>query len=312
MAISEHAHEFAGKPIVDWEPEQPLADATNTLPRLSITYSENEKKLTWPDKFSTFLDHPDASQVTGLVIGAWDRDFSGGDSGAVVEALANAGDRLPNLTAIFFGDITYEECEISWIRQSDITPILRAYPRLEMLTLRGGDGLKLEPVVHDRLKELVIQTGGMDAEVLRSICASQLPALEHLELWLGTDEYGGNVTPEELEPIFSGKLFPNLRYLGLRDSDIADGVAQAIADAPILERLEVLDLSLGTLGDEGAQALLDSPRVAGLKKLDINHHFCSEALTEKLQQLPLEVDAGEGQTPEAYDDETWRFVAHSE
>ena len=310
MAISDYTEEYAGKPVADWKPEG--FDAQKTLPRIGLSYDDYEKKQTWADAFAVFLNHPDAAQATGLVVGAWDFESSNDRIAPVVQAIASAKDKLPNLTALFLGDITYEESEISWINQGDITPLLEAYPQLEHFTVRGGEGLKLRPIRHDNLQSFTIQSGGLDAEVVQAVCKCEFPALEHLELWLGTDNYGGTTRVDDLQPILSGKAFSGLRYLGFRDSDIADEVAQAVANAPILQEIRVLDLSLGTLTDAGAAALLDSPQLRQLEKLDITHHFCSAPIIERLKQLPIEVDAGDAQTAEEDGDETYRFVAHGE
>jgi hypothetical protein len=53
---------------------------------------------------------------------------------------------LTNLRAIFLGDITYEENEISWIEQSDVSPLLRAYPALEVSRVRGGNSLEFSKI----------------------------------------------------------------------------------------------------------------------------------------------------------------------
>ncbi len=58
----------------------------------------------------------------------------------------------------------YQESEISWIGQGDISPILRAYSQLEILQIRGGDRLQFNaPVRHDNLQALIVETGGSDA-----------------------------------------------------------------------------------------------------------------------------------------------------
>jgi hypothetical protein len=103
-----------------------------------------------------------------------------------------ARDHLPNLTAIFLGDIIIEENEISWINQSDVSPLFTAYPALEHFRVRGGNGLIVGSIRHERLKSLIIESGGLPAQVVRDVAAATLPALEHLELWLGTEEYGGD------------------------------------------------------------------------------------------------------------------------
>jgi hypothetical protein len=58
-------------------------------------------------------------------------------------------------------------------------------------------------------------------------------------------------------------------------------------------------------------ALLQSPAIARLEKLDLHHHYCSEAMVERLKGLGITVDAGEHQKPDG-DDEDDRYVAVSE
>jgi hypothetical protein len=355
MGIYEPLTQFAGKPVVDWDPAAGIQDPEGTIYRVRLSYEEAEKGASWAtdrssessgedgqgrgwidriaslltpqrsrrpagrrpgvqwtDKFALFLADPAAVRVPGIVVGAWHPAFEGeGDSGPVVAALAAARERLPQLRAIFLGDIISEECEISWIQQSDVSPLFDAYPGLEQFSVRGSEGLRLGALRHARLKSLVVQCGGLPAAVVREVCAAELPALEHLELWLGSEHYGADTTVADLAPILSGELFPRLRYLGLRDTEHADEIAAEVAASPVIERIRVLDLSLGTLGDLGAVALLQSPAIARLEKLDLHHHYCSEAMVERLKGLGITVDAGDRQKPDG-DDKDDRYVAVSE
>jgi len=308
MSLYEHPTEMAGKTIVEWNPEAGIADPEHSAYRISLGWDEGEEGGTWTDKFADFLRDPNVGRVTAFVVGQWSGDDTDAEAAPAVEALVAACERLPRLSALFLGDITSEENEISWIHQADLSPVFEAFPLLEHLQIKGGNGLSLGTPRHDRLKSLVIQTGGMSGAVVREVGAARLPALEHLELWLGTPNYGGDSTVDDLRPLLSGDLFPKLTYLGLCDSEIADAVAAAVADAPVLRRLHTLDLSLGTLGDEGAAALLASPLVAGLAKLDIHHHYCSEEMTARLRSLPIEVNADEREDEDQYG----RYVAVSE
>jgi hypothetical protein len=314
MAIYEHATSFAGKPVEAWDEAAGIRHAASVIYRIGLSHEDAEAGRRWTDKFAAFLDDPACEQVTGIVVGDWGALDSPGDnnnSAPVVEALVAARDRLPHLTAIFLGDITGEECEISWLRQSDVAPLFEAYPRLEHFCVRGGEGLGLGSPRHARLKALVVQTGGLGAGVVRALARADLPALEHLELWLGEENYGGNVRVADLAPILSGQLFPNLKYLGLRDSEIADEIAAALLHAPVLDRIRVLDLSMGTLGDEGAAALIANPAVAKLERLDIHHHYCSEEMVARLARLGIPVNADDPQKSNG-DDEEDRYVAVGE
>ena len=157
--------------------------------------------------------------------------------------------------------------------------------------IRGSDDLSLGTLHHSKLRELVVETAGLTSNVLRQVCCSNLPSLRHLEVWLGTAEFGRfDIT--DLQPILSGRLFPELNYLGLRNSDLANEIAAVAVHAPIVQRIEILDLSLGNLADSGARALLRLPTDARLRQLDIHHHRVSEEVIEQLRScLPFPIDA---------------------
>ncbi len=309
MTISEHVEEFAGLPVRDFDPDEGLTDPAKTAYRLALTYDAAEDGATMGGLLSRLFDDPACEKVAALVIGDWNPIENEAGAAEIVASLAAACDRLPGLRAIFLGDITYEECEISWIRQTDITPILEAYPRLEQLRVRGAEGLSIGEVHHDSLEALIIESGGLPRSVVRAVAAADLPNLEHVELWLGSDGYGGDSTVEDLTPILSGAAFPRLKYLGLRDCEWADALATALADAPILRRIETLDLSLGNLGDEGAVALISGGNLSGLKRLDIHHHYVSDEVIDGLKDTGVELNADQRQ--ESPDDDD-RYIAVSE
>lgn len=162
------------------------------------------------------------------------------------------------------------------------------------------------------MKSLVIECGGLPGTVLRGILQSEFPALEKLELYLGEEQYGASFTMSDLEPLLSGIVFPNLRSLGLRDSEWADEVAAAVAQAPVLSRLTTLDLSLGNLSDAGAKCLLESPGVARLKKLDLHHHYISRPLMARLAEAGPLVQLDDMNEPDEYKGKAVRYIAIGE
>lgn len=306
MAFYENLESFAGKPVVDFQDGGELSDPQTTIPRLRIDYESSTSVV---DLLTQLLQSGQADQLTGLVIGAWFGEESDADSSAIVETLVAAADRLPRLRALFFGDVISEENEISWIQQSNVSGLWDAFPRLEIVCVRGTNGLSLGKLRHNHLRQLTIESGGLPREILGEIAAASLPVLEHLELYLGDSGYGWDGTTNDLAPILSGTLFPSLKYLGLRNSEIADEVAKAVAQSPLLERLEVLDLSKGTLGDEGALALLAAPALKRLKKLDLHHHYLSDKIEQQLRGLGIDVDLEDGEGPADADE---RYVSVSE
>ncbi|MFE0644843.1 STM4015 family protein [Streptomyces sp. NPDC058877] len=319
MILVNHLQEFHGLPVFDFpgaEARVKLPDAEAVAWRISAPTYSNPKDEQWVPQFERFLKEVDADRVRALVIGGWDEAYEN-SSADVIAALVGANTRLTGLAAVFVGDMVSEDCEISWIVQSDVTPLLAAYPDLEGLGVRGGSELAFPPVRHTALKSLVVETGGLGAEVVRGIAGSDLPSLEGMELWLGTDEYGGDSTPEDLGPLLAGTAFPSLRRLGLRNSVVQDAVAAAVAGAPVVARIEELDLSLGVLTDEGAAALLDGQPLTHLTRLDLSHHYLSEPMQERLTAalVPHGVTLVLDDPQQAEDDgdgDVWRYVAVAE
>jgi NOL1/NOP2/fmu family ribosome biogenesis protein len=320
MAIYEHETAFAGKLVQEWDPATGISDPQATIYRITLDYDEMDSGQHWSDKFALFLDDPAAHQVTGIVVGNWQQWANGRDidptAAPIVEALVAARERLPHLTALFLGDITVEEWEISWILQSDVAPLLNAYPALEHFGVRGGNGLRFGVLHHERLRSLIIESGGLPAQVVRDVVASTLPALHHLELWMGDEGYGGDATIDDVAPLLFDTPFPALRSLALRNSEITDEIAFAIAKAPVLEHINVLDLSLGTLSDLGAAALLECPAIGNLEQLILHHHYCSDGVTRQLvdlgKRLGIAVDVSDPQEADTWDGQEHRFVAVSE
>jgi hypothetical protein len=260
-----------------------------------------------PDVESLLAD-PAVGLVQGLVIGVWAEAFDTGPHD-IVETIIKARGRLTRLRALFLGDIPFTDCEISWIHQANLTPLLKAFPNLEHFRSRGGEGLVLKKFKHAKLRSLIIEASNLSCAVVKAVGASELPALEHLEIWLGTDMYGADTKKRDLKAVLQGEGLPALKHLGLRNSEIADDVAKALNGAPVLSLLRSLDLSLGTLTDVGAEALIANPAIAKLEKLDIHHHFVSPAVVKRLKALGPEVDAGDAKAGE---EEDHRYVAHAE
>jgi hypothetical protein len=272
MTISEHAEVFGGQPVHDYTPGEP--GPVGCVYRLALEYDDSRGDFA--ELLDEFLTEHGGPDLTTLVIGAWDYEDMLESAASVVEPLVGAKDRMPDLKALFFGDITYEQCEMSWIQHGDISPLLPAFPRLEEFRIRGTTSLSFGAIRHPNIRSFAIESGGLHEGLLQEVWAAELPRLERLELWLGDEYYGGINTIEPLAPLLSGKLFPNLKSLGLCNSRIQDEVAKVVAASPILDRLEELDLSLGNLKDEGAKALIASSAVKKLKRLNLQHHFISD------------------------------------
>lgn len=296
---------FKGQPVIDYQNAENW-DGPGAVYRLREEY-EDETSI--GDRLNSLLEQSGSDRLASLIIGAWSGACEGEASQKIVAELAAAAPRLPGLRDLFLGEMMVEECEISWINQSDVSPLLRAFSNLESFRVRGGNGLSFSKVKHDRLRELAIETGGLSRATLRELFLCDFPALTHLELLLGEPNYGFDGSVEDLQPLLSGRIYPSLKYLGLMNSNVANDVAAVVVNAPILERIETLDLSLGNLDDEGVASLMALQPQRHLKRLDISHHYASQKSVDALKKaLPFPVIADDRQDP----DDEWRSILHAE
>ncbi|WFE55967.1 STM4015 family protein [Micromonospora sp. WMMD712] len=315
MSVLSHAESFAGLRVVQVPADGPLPAVDGPVAwRIDHpdwdSSTEQQPCPGFRDAFDRFVDAAGES-AQALVVGAWGYAAF---NVAPIDQLCAAAPRLPNLRALFLGDILSEECEISWMQVGDVSRLLAAYPGLEVLRVRGGEDFRFSPVRHERLRRLEVESGGLSGEFVRAVLDSELPALTDLELWLGVEDYGGDTTVDDLAPLLAGQRFPALRRLGLCNAEHADEIAEALAGAPVVRGLELLDLSLGTLSDRGALALAGGQPLTHLTKLDLSHHFVSDEVGAAVRAaLPgVTVDLSDPQEPDEYDDEEYRYTAVSE
>jgi len=254
---------------------------------IAISLEESELGVMIFDRMEQLFSHPSVGNVTNLSIGNWGMCWEE-DSTTVVTLLVESANKLPNLKTLSIGQVEPGECERSWILQSDMTPIWSAFPKLEYFHIEGGSGLSLGKIRHERLKTLCIITAGLDGAVVRQIAAAELPSLERLDLGLGCRQSGASVTINDIRAVLD--RFPNLKSLGLSNSELGDEIAAMIANSPILDSLVSLDLSCGTLSDQGMAELLSSPKIRILKNLDVSWSYLSDEMVKRLEDAPFSVN----------------------
>lgn len=266
---------FAGKAIREFKGS---FDANTAVKVFAPSY---EPEASVPEQLEQLAKSPDIAKLDTLVIGSW-TDCYENSCEKILDKLIELKGQLSGLRHLFIGDMDMEDCEMSWINQTDYSDFWAHFQALESFGVRGGQGLILGEINLPNLKNLVIETGGLNGDAIDDICNSDLPNLEHLELWLGTDEYGCTVKVEQLQPILEGK-FPNLEYLGLKNYDEQDALAKNLQGASVLGYIDILDISMGVLKDEGAEALYNNEALLNLQHLNCRHHFISNDWMEKLR-----------------------------
>lgn len=302
---TDHLEEFAGLPVQEFD----VAEDWRGPEFAYRIWQGWDDEVSISERLHRLLEQPQSSEISALVVGAWGGLSESDSAEAIVKDLIAVASRLPKLRALFLGDITYEESELSWIKQTDVSPLIAAWPALEIFRVRGSEELAFSRLRHEGLRHLAIESGGLPRAVLRQVFSCELPNLEHLELLLGEANYGFDGDVADLQPLLSGKLFPRLRFLGLMNSEIADEIAAVVVSAPIVDRIETLDLSLGNLSDEGVRSLRGLAGKANLKRLNISYHYASPREIEALKKtLSCEVVADDPQEPENGD----RPIMHAE
>jgi hypothetical protein len=227
-----------------------------------------------------------------LKIGAWRAQMKyGHDMQEVIDFLTTNHDQImqynPKLNALHLADIHPDRWENSWIQIGDIGQFLATWTNLLHFKCNGSQiSFGKTRLVHANLMSITIICGGLPVSVIKSILDADLPNLYHLELLLGTDQYGGNFSVTDFDQLLGSEesgIFPSLQYLGLRNNYIVDSFCKAVAESAILSRIRVLDLSNGTLSDEGAVELLkiEHEQAYFLELMDLHHHYMSDAVVQQ-------------------------------
>ena len=236
------------------------------------------------DLIEKYLEKHNTYDNKELIIGYWEDAWEDdSEVSGIVETIVKNKDKFKSLESVYFGDMDSEECEISWIVNTNLAPLVNEL-KLKSFTAKGGNDLRFENMRSESLKELIIISGGTNKKTIQDIINADIPNLEKLELYLGDSNYGFDAEIEDLKPFMQRERFPKLKYLGIKNSEIQDEICNEIFKSNILEGLEVLDMSYGTLSDKGADIIIENiDKLKNLKEFNIEYNFISEDLLMKLE-----------------------------
>ncbi|BDR76717.1 STM4015 family protein [Clostridium tetani] len=262
------------------------------------------------NKYSTY-DHEELR--IGCWIEAWDEN---NEADKIVKFIVENKDRFPNLKKIYFGDMDSEECEISWIFNGDLAPLINNF-NLNSFTAQGGMNLRFKNLKSNTLKELIVISGGTSKETIEDIALAELPNLEKLEIYFGDSNYGFDAKIEDIQVFMNKSKYPKLKYLGLKNSEIQDEICEKLFQSDIVETLEVLDISFGVLSDKGAEVILNNlDKLSNLKEIDLTYNYISEDFLNKLEEsfekLNLKYSLDRDDVYDLDEDEEWRSPFISE
>ena len=185
--------------------------------------------------------------------------------------------------------------------------ISATFPRLAQLAMYTH-AFGLAELALPELETLVIATRALAQAQLAELCASTLPALTRLELWIGAQREGAEITAAELAPLLAGDVFPNLTELGICKARIAHEVACTIHRSRLAPQLTRLDLSKGTLANAGAIELARcSSWFVRLQTLDVSSSFLGADAIALLERAftGVRVIAGDQRGASDTSDDLW-------
>ncbi len=267
----------------------------------SSMHDGEKEEVDVAEALDSLLGNPSTRFLRELTVGIVSYEDNGYDDIAKVIAKHPK----PTIKKLILGDFYSEETELNWSNMGDVSPVYKAVPNLESLTLRSGT-MKVGKIDLPKLVELHIISGGLDKGSFAAILAAKWPKLERVTLQLG-EELTFKVA--DLQPIFDGKTFPKIKHLGLGNSPQGDAIAQALASSKIAAQLESLDMSEGTMGDAGAAALA-AGKFPRLVELDIEQCWCTSAGINQLKKLVKKLEGVKNQN--SGDDPEDRYISGRE
>lgn len=254
------------------------------------------------------LADEELAKLNEIIIGCWGESWDN-DIQPVIDGIVANKEKFANIEHLYMGDMEFDECEVSWIEQGDYSKLWEAMPQLKTITIKGSQNLELGDIKHDNLYRLEIICGGIPVDVLKSIGGAKLPELKKLSLYIGVEDYGFEGSIDDISDMLEKSDFPNLKYLGILDSEIQDEIAEVVVKSKYMSQITSLDLSCGTMTDKGGGLLLDAlPTYKNIQEVDLHFHYMSDKMMKKLEALEgVEVDVSEQEEEDEYDGDIYRY-----
>ena len=215
-----------------------------------------------------------------------------------------------NLRALNLGNIG--AWDISGTESGQTGPLAAVFPKLEKLTLHAGQHDFGKNLSFPALRELNVETGGLDRDTLKELYTMKAPNLERLSLWFGEENYGGDCKVKDLEPLFAG-AFPKLKHLGIMNCGFVGEAVVALMKSKILPQLTSLDLSMGNLADKDIDVMVAN--VAAFKnlvELNVDDSGLTNASKPKVNLLAKNANFGKEQDPDRAAADSYRYVSVAE
>jgi len=277
--------------------------------RFAYTYEDyDEDNKNAGTMIEDIMNDPEFPDLEEIIVGDWGGAWEE-SAQPLIDGIIDNKERFSHIKSLFIGDMDYEACEVSWIMQADYSKLWEAMPQLEKIVIKGSMDLELGNIEHDSLKHFEIICGGLPKGNIASVRNAKLPSLQTLLLYIGVDDYGFDGDISTIQDLLAKSDFPELKYLGLTDSEIQDEITEAVLASKYISQITTLDLSMGSLTDKGGQMLLEKlPDYPNIKNLNLEYHYLSDKMMQKLESLPdVEVNVDDQQEADEYDGDVYYY-----
>ena len=242
------------------------------------------------------LDHPSGKFVAEIAIN--ENGESDDDLQDIIDVLAK---RAPaTLRKLHIGD---NVDQISWYRVGNLGKLWKAVPKLTHLDIEAGE-FTLGTLDLPNLEHAVIKTGGLTKANMKSIANANWPKIEHLEIYIGQEDYGASTTIKDILPLLDRTDLKKLKYLGIKSAEFQNDLVPVLAKSRLVRQLENLDISQGVLTDDAFDAFMQHKDAWEHLIIDISESYMSKKKWQQLSPLCRLVIAKEMR---ADDDPEYRY-----
>ena len=182
-------------------------------------YSDSEFEGSLAEVLELLLRHPSGRFLTELVFG-FNNDPNEDPLDDLIGILAKRAP--PTIRKLHFGDFVYpDETEMSWYHVGNLGKVWKAVPQLRSLIVQGGE-FELGTIELPELTHAEFRTGGLSAASARAIARAKWPRIEHLEVWYGDDNYGGDAKVADAMALIDRTDLVRLTSLGIKNTQFTD------------------------------------------------------------------------------------------
>ena len=252
------------------------------------------------------FDHPSGRYVVELAFMS-NGDPNENDLQDIIDVIGKKAP--PTVRKITFGD---NVDQISWHHTGSLAKMWKGVPNLRTLEMETGE-FDVGKMAAPALERAIFITGGLAKSAGKGIATAAMPKIKHLEIYYGTDNYGGDCTVKDVKPLLDRTDLKDLTYLGLKNSEFANALAAAVGGAKILKGLKTLDLSLGTMTDEGAASLAAAKEsLKHLEVLDLTRNYLTKAGIAAVKGICPKVITDRQEKADDDGDEAYYYTAIAE